>query len=167
METTYLERTTELKRNMKELERKLKVSLTLQGRKLVISGDAINEYEASKIIDAINFGFSVQKSLQLLDSEMIFRVLHIRDFTRKKNLEEVRARIIGTNGKTKKTIEDISNCDIIIADSYIGIIGHSESIDGAITAITKIIRGTKQTNAYRYLERRNRTKKEKNYKKSI
>ena len=158
--TILLEKTTEIKRTLKELEEKLKVKLSLKRKKLTISGPTINEYDASQVIDAINFGFSTDKALLLKDPDFSFRKLHIKDFTRRSNLREVRARIIGSNGRTKRTIENISNTDIILNDNEVGIIGSSESIEEAVTAMANIIKGSKQSNVYKYLEKANVLRKD-------
>jgi ribosomal RNA assembly protein len=161
METVFLEKTSAIKRNLKKIQEKLKVRLSLTGKKLTISSeDSINEYEALSVLEAINFGFSVDKALLLKDPEFSFQTIHIKDFTRKKSLESVRSRIIGKHGKTRKTLEQISDCFILIKDNYIGIISHSDNQEEVITAITNIIKGTKQTNAYRFLERMNRNRSE-------
>ena len=93
---------------------------------------------------------------------MAFRIINIKDFTRRKNLTEVKGRLIGTHGKTKETIEHISGCKIIIRDHQVGIIGHAEEIEHALMGISRLIEGSKQSNVYRYLENSNKkTKKRK------
>lgn len=160
METIYFDRTGELKRTKTELEKKLRISLDIQGRKVIFSGDALDEYIAGIVLDAMNFGFSSKKAILLADENMIFRKISIKDFTRKKNLQVVRARFIGKNGKTKKTIENVANCEIFIKNNEAGIIGRAESIDEIMTAVTNLIKGTKQANTYRFLERVNKKKKD-------
>ena len=160
METITLEKTKEFLRTKKELEDKLKVKLTIKGKTITISGKAIDEYEASMVLDAIGFGFTADDALELKDEDFMFKKIHIKDFTRRKNLEDVRGRIIGKHGKTRKTVEQISDTKIIIHDSEVGIIGNSENIEYAVTAITNIIRGSKQSNVYGYLEKINRSKKD-------
>ncbi len=159
METIYFEKISELKKNKKELEKKLNIVITIKGKTATIQGSPFNEYEASLILDAISLGFSAKKALQLADEQFIFRKLPVKNFTKRKNLHEVRARIIGKQGKTKRTIEEISGCNIIIKDNTIGLIGPSESIETATTALTNLIRGSKQANVYRYLERMNAERK--------
>ena len=156
MEKIFFKKTAELRRVKHDLEKKLNVKIDIAGRKITITGNPIEEYEASLVLNAINFGFSTQKAISLKDENMIFRIISIKDFTRKKNLKTVRARIIGKEGKTKKTIENISSCYLVIRDNDIGIIGSAESIDEIITAVTNLVRGTKQSNTYRYLEKMNR-----------
>ncbi len=159
METIYFEKTKELKSNLHELERKLKVSLILTGRKLTIEGSPLDEYEALRILEAIHFGFSAKKALLLIDPETIFKIIHIKEHSRKKNLYDVRARIIGTLGKTKRTIEEVSDTFIELKENDVGIIGSAEKIEEAITALTSLIRGAKQSNVYNFLEKMNKAKK--------
>lgn len=159
MEILIFDRTTELRRNKIELEEKLNVKISIKGKRIIIEGDPLNEYEASIILNAISLGFSSRKALTLKDESKIFRILNIKDLTRKKNLQHVRARIIGTEGKTKRTIENISGADIVIKDNEIGIIGNAELIEEIVTAVSSLVRGTKQANTYRYLEKMNRNKK--------
>lgn len=109
----------------------------------------------------MQFGFSIKKSLALLNNDIIFRKIPIKQFTRRKQMKEVRGRIIGSKGKTKNTIEEISGCDVLIneEENQIGLIGVTHEIEEATTAIQKLIRGSKQANVYRFLERINAGKK--------
>ncbi len=161
MQTIIFKNLKELKRAKNELEKKLNIKIKIKAKKVEIRGNSLEEYEASIVLDAINFGFSAKKALALKEESKIFRILNIKNFTRKKNLKEVRARIIGKEGKTKRTIENIAECNIIIKDNEMGIIGDAESIKELITGITNLIKGTKQSNTYRYLERLNKRKNRK------
>ena len=60
METLYCKNLTELKRERKFLENNLKVKIRIQGRKVTVEGDALNEFEMESIIEAINLGFSAR-----------------------------------------------------------------------------------------------------------
>lgn len=162
METFLLERTRELLREKSFLEEKLNVKITVEGRKVTIEGDALDEYEASVILDAIGFGFPAKVAIILKDPAFAFRKLNIKDITNKKNnFQVIRGRLIGTRGRTKRTIEEISQCKLVIhnKDNMVGIIGASDEIDIAITAMTSLIKGSKQSNVYNYLEKRNTDKK--------
>ena len=159
METIYFKNTKEIKKAKEEIEKNLNVTITLVGKKALIEGASLNEYEAWNILDAISFGFSAKKALQLKESELSFKKINIKDFTRRKNMYDVRARIIGKEGKVKRTIEDLSDCEMIIKDNMIGIIGYAESIDIVITALTNLIRGSKVSNVYNFLEKMNRDRR--------
>jgi ribosomal RNA assembly protein len=161
METLYFKKIKELQKERLQLEKKLAVAITIQGKKVTIEGESIDEFEALIVLEAMQFGFSAKKSLELLKEDIIFRKIPIKQFTRRKNLKEVRGRVIGKEGKTKNTIEQISGCDIFINEdeNQIGMIGPAEQIDEATTALTNLIKGSKQANVYRFLERMNAGKK--------
>ena len=158
MEYHYIERMKDVKKHQPELEKKLRVKIKIEGKKVFFKGAAIDEYDAGLVFDAIAFGFSLKKALALKDEEMIFRIIHIKTHT-KRNLGAVLARLIGTRGKTKKTISEISGCEVLIKDSEVGIICDAENVENVEQAIINIIKGSKQANMYRYLERMNRAKK--------
>lgn len=160
METLYFPRIRELRKERLELERKLGVKITIEGKKAIVEGDALDEYEAVLVLEAMQFGFSAKKALLLASEDFIFRRLPIKQFTRRKDLSVVRGRVIGKEGKTKHALENISGCDIIVRDDAVGLIGSAESIEEATTALTNLIRGSKQANVYRFLERMNAAKKE-------
>lgn len=159
MEVIYFEKPGRLKKNLSELEKKLKVKITVEGKKAILEGEAIDEYEARIIMEAISMGFSAKQALTLQNPDMRFLRIPIKSFTRRKDMEVVRGRIIGTQGKTKRTIESVSDCNIIINDNEVGVIGDAEELEEAKTAITNLIRGTKEANVYRFLERMNAGKK--------
>lgn len=156
MEIFHFRKTNEIKKSKLELEEKLNVEIQIKGKNLIVIGDPVEEYEASIVLDAINFGFSTKKALTLKDENIIFRVINIKNFTRKKNLRVVRGRVIGKEGKTLRTIQNISNAHILVKENEVGIIGSAESIEEILTGITNLIRGSKQSNTYRYLEKLNK-----------
>lgn len=158
MEYYYIEKIGNVKKHQAEIEKKLNVKLKIDEKKVFVEGNALSEYDAGIVLEAIAFGFSPRKALALKDEEMIFRIIHIKSHT-KRNLKAVLARLIGTKGKTKKTISEITGCEVLIKDSEVGIICGAEDVDNVEQAIINIIRGSKQANMYRYLERMNRAKK--------
>lgn len=158
-----MEKTRELERNKNLLEEKLGVKITLKGKNIEFSGKAFDEYQASIVLDALNVGFSAKKALLLLEEDNILIRMPIKNFTRRKNLSEVRARIIGSKGKTKKTIEEISGCFLSITDNEVGIIGSAEDAEQAKNGLAKLIGGTKESNVYHYLEGINTIKKKRRY----
>lgn len=167
METIFIQRLSEFKKAIPEIERFFKVKITFNGRKADIEGDSVGEYEASIVTEAINFGFSAKKALLLKEENMEFREIPIKGVTRRKNLHEVRARLIGTEGKTKRTIEQISNCHVEINNNTVGVICPAETMDEALTGVKNVIKGTKQANVYRYLERMNKIRKERKFQSQI
>ncbi|MEK6824445.1 MAG: hypothetical protein AABX12_00015 [Nanoarchaeota archaeon] len=162
METIYFDRLGELKRTKNELEKHLKVSISIQGKRVTINGNAFEEFEALAVLEAINFGFSAQTALMLKEEDIVFRKLPIKNFTRRKDLETVRARVIGTQGRTKRTIESLADCQVIVRGNEVGLICPAEEVEYVITGMTNLIRGSKQANIYKFLERINAARKNKN-----
>jgi len=159
MEIIFLKRINEARKEKQKLEKALGVEISLEGRKAVVSGEPVREYEAVMVLEAIEMGFSAKKALVLKDESNVFRKIQVKNFTKRKSLRFVRARIVGKEGRTKRTIEEISGCSIVLNGNTVGIIGPAEKIEEATTAISNLIRGSEQANVYRYLERMNAYKR--------
>lgn len=163
MHTIHFPNPTELKKNKTKLERALQVNIQINNKEATISSeDATKEYEASLVLEAIAFGFSTEKALPLKNQDMVFQILPIKSISRRKNLEEVRSRIIGRNGKTKETVEEITQARLHLNHNQLGFIAHTENLQEITTALTNLIQGSKQTNTYRFLEAGNRRRKKAN-----
>lgn len=148
-----LDKISEIKKNKKKLEKELKVSIEINGQDITIEGEGENEYIAEKVIDAFDFGFSINKALKVKKEDFIFEILDIKSYTRQKNFQRVKGRIIGAGGRVIKTLSDLTNCDFEINSNRLGIIGSPELIKNAQTAVISLIQGSKQANVYAYLEK--------------
>ena len=153
MKTIYSEKLPRIIKNKKKLEEKLNVKITNRGKEVSIKGKPEKEYIAEKIIDALNFGFSFSTSMLIKEEDFVFEIINIKDYTKRKDLKRIRARIIGTKGKTLQTLYKLTKCHFEIKDNYIGIIGAPEYIENAQNAIISIIKGAKQANVYSFLEK--------------
>lgn len=153
-----------ISKNKNILENKLNVKLSIKGKDLIISGKELDEYLAYKVISAIQANFPLNIALLLLDEDYMMEDIYIKNVTRRKNVHEIRARIIGKKGKTLKTLTELSDCYIILHNNTVSLIGRAEEIESAIQAITSLIRGNKQSSVYAYLEKSKRLKKENNLK---
>ena len=140
-------------KSKKKLQEKLKVKITNRGKEVSISGKPENEYIAEKVIRAINFGFDFSTAILIKEEDFVFEILNIKDYTRRHDLERVRARIIGKKGKTLNTLSQLTKCDFELKNNKIGIIGDPEYIKNAQDAIIHLIKGAKQSNVYSYLEK--------------
>lgn len=140
-------------RNKKNLEGKLKVKISGRGNKMVISGSEIEEYIAHKVLEAISIGFEEDIAFLLLNPDYLFEKINIKDVTKRKNLQEIKARIIGTQGGTISIISDLSNCHTVLHGNTVYIIGNSEEIKSAMNAMIRLIKGSKQSSVYSYLEK--------------
>ncbi len=142
-----------IKKKQKKLSRVLKVKIKIEGDEIILEGTGDNEYIAEKVIDAINFGFSVPTALLIKEEDFLFEILDIRDYTPKKDFQRIRARIIGAGGKTLRTLLTLTDCHFETKDNRVGIIGAPELMQNAQNAIIYLIQGSKQANVYAFLEK--------------
>jgi ribosomal RNA assembly protein len=153
MKTIISEKIPRIIKNKKRLEEILNITIKINGKEININGTAINEFEATKVIDALNFGFSFSSAVSIKKENKLFEILNIKDYTNKSNLERIRGRIIGKNGKALKTLSDLTNCNLELKNNEIGIIGEPENLKRTIEALIEIIQGSKHSNVYKGLEK--------------
>lgn len=155
MQETYSQNSRKILKNKARLEHELDVKITNKGKVLFVEGEGEQEYLAVQVIEAIDLGFKIVQALLLIQDDFILEKINIKDITKRNDLERVRGRIIGTDGRTKKIIENLSDCFISLHDNVVGIIGLTDNIEKAIQALTSIIQGSKQNRVYSSLERKN------------
>jgi len=153
MRTIICEKFPRILKNKKRLEEALDIKIENRGKEIFIEGGGEEEYIAEKVIDALNLGFPFSIALLIKEEDFEFEILNIKDFTKTHNLERVRARIIGKNGKTLKTLSILTKCYFELKDNCVCIIGESEYMKNAQDAIIAIIQGSKHSNVYSYLEK--------------
>ena len=91
------------------------------------SGNAYDELRAADVIKAIGRGFVAKTAFRLLEEDAILAVIDITEFTGKKKntIERIKGRIIGTHGKSKQRIADMTNTDIVVYGKTVSIIGRA------------------------------------------
>ena len=154
MKTAYSEKISRILKGKNALEKELNVKITINGKEISIQGETVDEYIAEKVITALNFGFPFRTAMLIKEEEDYeFEIISIKDFTRSKDLRRVRARIIGSGGKTLKTMSQLTKCHFELKDNEVGIIGEAVNIKNAQNSMISLIKGTKQANVYSYLEK--------------
>jgi KH domain-containing protein len=143
----------EITKSKKKLERFLNVKINIEEKEVSVEGNPEDEYIAEKVLEAISFGFRPSVALLIRKEDFLFETLNIKDFTRRKDFETIRARIIGAGGKTLRTLNNLTNCFFEINKNEIGIIGSPENIKNAHDAVISIVQGSKQANVYSHLEK--------------
>ena len=159
MQEIYTESARKILQNKARLEKELKVEIRNRGRLIFVEGKGEDEYLAIEVIEALNLGFKIEQALLLTQEDFIFEKINIKDLTKRHDLDRIKGRLIGTRGKTKKTIENLSDCFLAIHDNTVGVIGRAEEIEKAMQAVESIIQGSKQNKVYGYLERENAKEK--------
>ncbi|MCX6749324.1 MAG: hypothetical protein NTW17_01085 [Candidatus Pacearchaeota archaeon] len=153
MEKIFCEKFKRIIKNKQKLEKNLGIKITINKEEIIIDGPAENEYVAEKIIEALDFGFPFTVALLIKEEDLIFEALNIKNYTKRKDLTTVRARIIGKDGKTLSTLHQLTKCYFELKDNSVGIIGEPEHIRNANEAIISLARGAKHSNVYTFLEK--------------
>ncbi|MDD1767241.1 MAG: KH domain-containing protein [Methanomassiliicoccales archaeon] len=117
--------------------------------------DPVMGMKVGDIVKAIGRGFSPHRAFRLFDDDEYLDTIDIRDYVGKKtnNVVRMRARIIGSNGKTRRIIEELTGASISIYGSTVSIVANDLQLPIARTAIDMLLRGSEHATVYRYLER--------------
>ncbi|MFW3147087.1 MAG: KH domain-containing protein [Thermoplasmatota archaeon] len=120
------------------------------------SEDSYMAYRMRDVLRAIGRGFSPENALKLLEDEMYYEEFDIREFSGKsrKRSMQVRSRLIGTGGKTRKLIEDLTDCQLSIKGNTVAIIGDLEGLKIASKAVTMLLTGSEHSTVYSFMERK-------------
>jgi ribosomal RNA assembly protein len=135
---------------VKKLEDSIKIKLSFDENSVIIEGEGLDLFQAKYIIKAIGRGFSPGKAFRLLNEEESLEVIELTEFNDKK-LKIIKARLIGTNGKTWKMIENFSGCSVSVYGKTVSMIGKYEQMNIAREAVKMIIRGSKHSKVYSFL----------------
>lgn len=152
----------ELKKQI-ETETKTKIDIDSQEGDVVVSGeDAVLLFATRELIKAIARGFNPDVAMQLLKQDMVFELLDISEFARsKKDTIRLKGRVIGNDGKSRRVIEGLTDCNICVYGKTIGLIGKVEWVPIAKKAIESLLAGSPHSSVYTWLERKRRdTKRE-------
>ena len=155
MISIVLEKPEKIKKITKRVEIKLKVKIDYAGNTFRIRGEEYNEFLCQEVLRAVDFGFDVEDALLLMKEDYSFQIINIKEHTTKKNLEPIRARVIGANGRAKGTIGELTGSVIVVNVNQVGIIVSSEHLSQVVQSIVSLIRGAKHANIFAYLEKQN------------
>jgi ribosomal RNA assembly protein len=119
-------------------------------------------FKAVEVITAISKGFSPRRAYRLIDGdEETFQLIDLRDYAGKSSnsMERIKGRIIGEEGKSRRTIEDLTDTYISVYGHSVGLIGKSDQIKIASDAVTMLSKGKSHKTVYNMLqEARRKTK---------
>lgn len=148
----------------KELEEATKTKLSIDSKEgdIFVSGeDALGLYTAREIIKAIGRGFNPDIAKLLLKPDYIFEVVDVSEYVGKSKeaMMRLKGRVIGKEGKSRRLIEELAECNISVFGKTISIIGLPEAVANARQAVESLLRGSTHANVYKWLERRRREMK--------
>ncbi len=144
-----------IKKALPKIKAKLDVHTDLKRNSITINGKEFDEFTFEKIIQALDFGFELDDAMMLLKDDRDLGYVNIKEHTHRKNLAEIRARVIGTDGKAKQTIQTLTDSAIVIHNNVVGIIADTQHMPYTIQGIISLVQGAKHGNVFSYIERQN------------
>jgi ribosomal RNA assembly protein len=146
------------------IEEKLNVALEVEsesGGVTILLSEKVNDpsllFRAKDVVTAIGRGFSPDHAFRLIRNEdHIFDFIDLRAvFGRSESdIQRVKGRVIGANGKTRKLIEELTDANVVVYGHTIGFIGTFEQVDVARTAVQMLVNGSQHHSVYRYLQKK-------------
>lgn len=149
------------------IEKSCNVRLDIDGENgdILIKGNASIEdmepFKAVELVTAIARGFSPDRAKRLFEDGVMLQTIDLKEYTRSRgSLERVKGRLIGSNGKARRLIEELSGAYISIYGHYVALIGKEEEIKPATDAILMLLHGSEHSSVYNMLQNARRRAKE-------
>jgi ribosomal RNA assembly protein len=147
--------------SMKHLiEEKTKTTLEIDSETGTVSiasaEDPLQGLRVMDLVKAIGRGFSPERSLSILDDEML--MLDVLDLSKmvstKNDMERIKGRVIGKDGRSREIMERLSGAKVSVYGKTVAILGYPEQIRIARTAIEMLLDGAPHGNVYSFLEKK-------------
>lgn len=142
-----------------ESETNTEIKIDSEEGDVFISGkDALGLFTAREVVEAVGRGFNPDFAMILLKGDHVLEIINIKEYAGKSQDTALRlkGRVIGKEGKSRRTIEMLTNTHISIYGKTIGIIGDSENVSNARRAVESLLKGAPHGNVYKALERKRR-----------
>ena len=144
-------------KNKIERELGVKLEISEDGEVTIFSTenteDPLATWKGRDIVRAIGRGFTPEKALKLLSDDYVLEIVDISDYASTANaLRRLKGRVIGSGGKSRRYIEDLTDTDVSVYGKTVAILGEYEPAQIAKEAVCMILRGTSHAKMYKYLE---------------
>ncbi len=145
-----------------EIERRCGVTLEIDGKsgeaRITYKPEALiesNPFKAIDIVSAIARGFSPQRAFFLLEEERILSIIDLREYAGKSEnaMLRIKSRLIGTEGKARKIIEELAGAQVSVYGHTVAIIGEPDASRVAKEAIDKLAKGGTHKATYEMLQK--------------
>ena len=149
------------------LEDKTHTTITIDSKEGSVKVEGSDEntvplLRAVETINAINRGFSPERAFELLDDEdLLLDMIDLSGLAEgPRQLDRLRGRIIGKDGRARVQIEDMTDVEISVFGKTIGLIGYPEQLKVARTAIDMLIEGVPHENVFAFLDKKKKESKQ-------
>jgi ribosomal RNA assembly protein len=155
-------------KNDLEKETSCKINIDSKEGDVTLTGkDAINLFALREVIKAISRGFNPEIAKQLLKQDYILEVVSLNDYSKEKSHQQrLKGRVIGADGKSRNTIEGLTDCSISVYGKTISMIGNVEDVSACKRAVESLLGGSPHANVYKWLERQKKIMKQRSVEES-
>jgi ribosomal RNA assembly protein len=118
--------------------------------------DPMGALKARDIVVAIGRGFSPRRAMRLMNDDTYLGVIDIKQVTGKQtksSLWRVRSRLIGTAGRARTRLEELSGCSVSVYGSTVAMIGKEQELERATQAVEMLLRGSEHSTVFHLLAR--------------
>jgi ribosomal RNA assembly protein len=153
------------------VEKRLKVELTVDSDTgdvtITLAPEAEDPsllFRAKEVITAIGRGFSPERAFRLInDEDAVLEIIDLREMfgNSPTELQRVKGRIIGQEGKTRRIVEELTEADVSVHGHTVALIANMDEMEVAREAVKMLLRGSMHSTVYRYLHRKRRELKKK------
>jgi len=121
-------------------------------------------FRAKEVITAVGRGFAPDRAFRLIqDEDALLEVIDLREIFGRSlsDLQRLKGRIIGQEGKTRRIIEELTDADVSVYGHTVSIIADADEMDIAREAIKMLLQGRQHSSVYRFLHKKRRELKKK------
>lgn len=122
-------------------------------------GDPTGALKARDLVLAIGRGFSPERARRLLKDGTYLAVIDIKLVSGKREksaLWRIRSRLIGTGGRARERIEELSGCSASVYGSTVALIGTERQLERGTRAVELLLRGSEHSTVFHMLARQRR-----------
>jgi ribosomal RNA assembly protein len=130
-----------------------------EGDVTVSGSDAIRLYATKEMIKAIGRGFNPDIAQLLLKQDYTQETIRIDEFAPKSQMNRLKGRIIGRDGRARKNVEELTETYICVYGKTVSIIGTSDNTALARKAVESLLKGSMHSTIYKWLSRKRKEMK--------
>jgi ribosomal RNA assembly protein len=131
-----------------------------EGDVRLTSSDSVKLFLLKDIVRAIGRGFNPEIAMQLLKQDYVLELISLSDFVKSQNqMLRLKGRVIGKNGKSRETIEELTETRMVVYGKTIAIIGFCDNVAISKRAVESLLQGSQHASVFKWLEKYRRQRK--------
>lgn len=118
--------------------------------------DPVMPLVAADFVKAVGRGFAPKVAYRLFEPHVYFDLMDLTEWVgdRENHLRRVKGRIIGSDGKTRRALQEYTGADLAIYGKTVALIGDHKQLMLAREAVEMIIEGAPHAAVYQHLDER-------------